>query len=211
MRTHTSSLLCFLWDCSPSAGTSVLCVPCDFTPLPVKEWRLWALEPCIVKKIWNMDSKVQDLILWAGKTQKHGRWGWHSGSAIFCHEYRESHQDGKKREVEFERNREELYVVSETRRLGSWSQYSSKTQVFFSFSFSKSNFRHSNILAIPFPLFWLMLRWVDFCWSEMLLCTSTIGSLQSSWMVLELFPELRLVVSEAAEGALYKAQALNIG
>ena len=51
----------------------------------------------------------------------------------------------------------------------------SKTQVSFSFSFSKSNFRYSNIFAIPFPLFWLMLRWVDFCWSEMLLCTSTIG------------------------------------
>lgn len=26
------------------------------------------------------------------------------------------------------------------------------------FSFSKSNFRYSNIFAIPFPLFWLMLR-----------------------------------------------------
>lgn len=163
IRTHTNWHLCFLWNYPPSAETPMLCVyhvtslSHQITPLPIKEWRLWALEPCIVKKIWNMDSKAWGLILWAGKTQKHGKWGWHSGSAIFCHEYRASHRDGKKREVEFERSREELYVVSS------------------SFSFSKSNFRYSNIFAIPFPLFWLMLCWVDFWWSEMLLCTSTIG------------------------------------
>lgn len=35
-------------------------------PLPIKEWRLWALEPCIVKKIWNMDLKGmrRDLVSW---------------------------------------------------------------------------------------------------------------------------------------------------
>ena len=111
-----------------------------------------------VKKNWNLDSKVFDLTSWAGKTHKHGRWGSHFGLAIFCHEYRKHHQDGKKREAEFKTSREEL-ICGFREREGDLSLGTNIVPVFSlfdtnCFSCPKSILDIPISLYTPPPLFW---------------------------------------------------------